>query len=386
MSFRFQRRVRIAPGLRLNLSKGGLSLAGGMRGASVNIGRRGLYTNVGLPGTGLSVRRRVNKYSGLQSQETANNENSLDIQLIVDDEGKLRFEDSSGSSLPPSVVKLVRENYPDKILEIQSKGVASINEAILQIETLHEATPAPEFVPLDVVLPLEAAPNRPQIRSVGWLSRLLGQEQRLNAKNQRLLSEHTEAMKAWEAMKSDHERAMENQSALNEAVKLGDPEAMAAIIDIQTDAIGWPEEFDAEFTIMGGDSVSVRVHAPAFDTMPERRSHLPSRGVNLSIKRLSISDRRQLYERAIFGAAFRATGISFAVLPSVVTVCTEVEVDMPDAATGTIGTQRLLHVQASRDIWKNINFANLSAVDPASALGMFPITANQTKAGELKPI
>jgi hypothetical protein len=54
MGFRLFRRIRIAPGLSVNLSKGGLSLSGGVRGARVTVGRRGVRGTVGAPGTGVS--------------------------------------------------------------------------------------------------------------------------------------------------------------------------------------------------------------------------------------------------------------------------------------------------------------------------------------------
>lgn len=53
MGFRFFRRIRIAPGLTVNLSKSGASLSIGPRGAKYTIGPRGSRTTVGLPGTGL---------------------------------------------------------------------------------------------------------------------------------------------------------------------------------------------------------------------------------------------------------------------------------------------------------------------------------------------
>lgn len=59
MGFRFQRSVRLAPGLRLNLSKSGVSATLGRPGATVNVGRRGVEGSAGLPGTGLSYRRRI---------------------------------------------------------------------------------------------------------------------------------------------------------------------------------------------------------------------------------------------------------------------------------------------------------------------------------------
>lgn len=53
MLFRFFRRIRIAPGLTLNLSKGGVSVSAGPRGAQCTVGTRDNRTTVGVPGTGL---------------------------------------------------------------------------------------------------------------------------------------------------------------------------------------------------------------------------------------------------------------------------------------------------------------------------------------------
>ena len=54
MAFRLFRRIKIAPGITINLSKSGLSASAGMRGARVTLGPRGVRRTVGIPGTGLS--------------------------------------------------------------------------------------------------------------------------------------------------------------------------------------------------------------------------------------------------------------------------------------------------------------------------------------------
>jgi len=57
MGVRFQRRVRILPGIRLNVSKSGLGFSVGARGVHVGITARGQhYASIGLPGTGVSWR------------------------------------------------------------------------------------------------------------------------------------------------------------------------------------------------------------------------------------------------------------------------------------------------------------------------------------------
>ena len=54
MAFRLFRRIKIAPGITINLSKTGLSASAGMRGARVTLGPRGVRRTVGIPGTGIS--------------------------------------------------------------------------------------------------------------------------------------------------------------------------------------------------------------------------------------------------------------------------------------------------------------------------------------------
>jgi hypothetical protein len=59
MGFRFQKHISILPGVRINLSKSGVSTSLGPRGADVNIGKDGVTANAGIPGTGLSYRQKV---------------------------------------------------------------------------------------------------------------------------------------------------------------------------------------------------------------------------------------------------------------------------------------------------------------------------------------
>ena len=55
MGFRFRKSIKLAPGVRLNLTKKGISsLSVGKRGATVNVGKKGTRGTVGLPGSGLS--------------------------------------------------------------------------------------------------------------------------------------------------------------------------------------------------------------------------------------------------------------------------------------------------------------------------------------------
>ena len=54
MPIRFRHSIRIVPGVRLNIGKGGVSTSLGERGAHVTVGHGHTRTTVGVPGTGLS--------------------------------------------------------------------------------------------------------------------------------------------------------------------------------------------------------------------------------------------------------------------------------------------------------------------------------------------
>jgi hypothetical protein len=62
MGFRFRKRLRIFPGLWLNLSKKGDSLIVGGSGAMINVSPKGHQESVGIPGSGVSYRTRRPKF------------------------------------------------------------------------------------------------------------------------------------------------------------------------------------------------------------------------------------------------------------------------------------------------------------------------------------
>ena len=56
---RLWRRVRIAPGVTINLSKSGPSVSVGPHGARLTVGRRGVRQTIGIPGTGFFATRQL---------------------------------------------------------------------------------------------------------------------------------------------------------------------------------------------------------------------------------------------------------------------------------------------------------------------------------------
>ncbi|MGE9547625.1 DUF4236 domain-containing protein [Snodgrassella alvi] len=117
MGWRYRKTIKIAPWLKINISKTGITSATiGKRGSSINIGRKGVYTNLGIPGTGLSYRKKIKlKETGDMRASKINQLEKLEKlylngNLSVSEYQRLRAD-------------ILGYEYPNK--EIQKKGCLS---------------------------------------------------------------------------------------------------------------------------------------------------------------------------------------------------------------------------------------------------------------------
>lgn len=68
MGFRFRKSIKIIPGVRLNISRRGVSTSVGVPGATVNFSDRGTRGTVGIPGTGLSYSEQLGSANDAQER------------------------------------------------------------------------------------------------------------------------------------------------------------------------------------------------------------------------------------------------------------------------------------------------------------------------------
>ena len=90
MGWRFRKRIKIFPGIHINISKRGVSANVGVKGANISFGPDGTYVNTGLPGTGLYRRDRVSGSSDNTQTSTAYDYNNT----IEKSESKFENNDS----------------------------------------------------------------------------------------------------------------------------------------------------------------------------------------------------------------------------------------------------------------------------------------------------
>lgn len=143
MGFRFRKSIKIAPGIRLNITKKGIS---SVTIAGFNIGKRGVYKTFDLPGTGLSYRAKLagGRRSGAKSPEHDENLEAVAApSLELNDDGTIDFFDEKGKPLDEEQVQLVRKEYREEIVEWLEAQVGAYNTAVAETIHIHLTTPPP---------------------------------------------------------------------------------------------------------------------------------------------------------------------------------------------------------------------------------------------------
>ncbi|ECO0584320.1 DUF4236 domain-containing protein [Salmonella enterica subsp. diarizonae] len=109
MGFRFRKRIKIAPGIHINIGKTGITSASiGKAGATLNVGKKGVKTTVGIPGTGLSY-TSDNLISGKKTSTTQNTNQQADRLGFFADSQLL--EDDQDEVLPTMPKTLTNKEY-----------------------------------------------------------------------------------------------------------------------------------------------------------------------------------------------------------------------------------------------------------------------------------
>jgi hypothetical protein len=93
MGFKFRKIIKVIPGVKINLSKSGISASIGGAGHTLNIGKKGIKTTVGIPGSGMSYSKnfKIKKFNNKIINPTPMNKNikiELEKEPIVKSKGK----------------------------------------------------------------------------------------------------------------------------------------------------------------------------------------------------------------------------------------------------------------------------------------------------------
>lgn len=155
---RFRKSIKICKGLKINLSKSGLSATVGGKGLSFNYGKKGGYLNASVPGTGLYTRNKIlggskNRNKSYSSKNYNYSYNSYDdydsttrlfYLSIKEDSGEIVILNEDGIEITDeTIIKKIKrsELYKEKKEELYAKLKDKIDKEETSFIDIYKLTP-----------------------------------------------------------------------------------------------------------------------------------------------------------------------------------------------------------------------------------------------------
>lgn len=312
------------------------------------------------------------------SRSAPSGPSSLEVRISVEDDGSVKFRDSTGADLPPALVKKAREQFSDQLVELLRASCERFNSDLVALSAIHVACPHPATPhPHQYLTFAETQPPQPLQPKIGILERLF------RKRRERLLASHAQAMEAfaaaftgWEDRRGFHEAAEARRKWLYEQGRLESLEGMIEYLESVFSSIGWPRETLIEVGISGPTDAAcvwLDVDLPEIEQMPSETASVASRGLKLNIKPRTEHQRRRDYGQHIHGVLFRLIGETFAAIPTAERVVASGYTQRADSSTGVVGNVYVLSVKVSRQAWEQIDFGNLERIESGEALARFDL-------------
>ena len=129
---RFRKTITICKGLKLNLSKSGVSATAGIPGLSINVGKKGAYLNTSIPGTGLYDRhklfggnKKTSKKTVKKTSTKVKDENEdIEFSLAYNDDGKVEFFNQKGQEIDDAAtIKAIKASaeYEEELTKLNKE-------------------------------------------------------------------------------------------------------------------------------------------------------------------------------------------------------------------------------------------------------------------------
>jgi hypothetical protein len=394
---RFRKSLKLAPGIRMNFSKSGLSWTLGPRGSSLGIGSRGTYWNTGIPGTGLYSRTKLIGGSTQHSTNRITSQNtrtqyaysSISISVNIDDEGNVIFKDANGNPLSEKLINAAKKQQGDRIHKLIEKKCEEINKEIESVGEIHLDTPNPKIKPIYTPetynVPL---PKAPIYKKYGCLGSFLQSERdKVDRENKEIYEKSVAEYDEWNKNKAIFDEAEKKRKYIIEEGIYKEMDSMQIMLERTLENITWPHETNISTELKNeGKIVFIDVDLPEIEDMPSKSATIAKRGFKLLVNDMTQQQIQKLYMRHVHGVGFRIVGEIFCSLPMVEGIVLSAYSQRPDKATGQIKDEYLYSVRVSREKWNNINFDNLGEIDIVEAFSLFEIRREMSKTGLFKAI
>lgn len=381
MSIRFRKSIKLAPGIRWNISSGGASWTFGPRGASVNVGKRGAFLNSGIPGTGLSSRSQLG-VSRSPSTSPSGSTTTIPLAIGISDDGTLYFQDREGNPVADNVVETAKKQNRAAIQDLIEHKCEEINAQVEGLGKIHWDTPDCNIRPSFEEPEFEVdTPAIPVFKKPGFFDRLFTSRlKRIEASNETLRLSYEHQLETWKQERTAFDRAVAQSRDFVQRLIYTDTTAMEQYLEGRMQEISWPRETSVSFEVRdGGQKLYCDVDLPELEEMPKHTAAVPSRGLKLTLKEFSQTKLQKLYSEHIHGVVFRITGEIFAALPTLEQLTISAYSQRRSKVTGALADEYLISAKIDRSRWQQIDFSALDSIDVTVALERFELRRTLSK-------
>lgn len=427
--------MKIAPGVKLNLSKSGGSLSLGGRGATVNISSRGVRSTYSIPGTGISYvtqtssgkstsssyssnrsaykellrqQKEEEKQKLLQEAEEGYNlfikkidslanilknreKKAFDWDDLIRSRGKFKNKTYRSSIFLEPKKMFSKESLYKEIWDKNSKFYIAYSLIVLGIIFLTQSFWASFLIFFLAAISYAFERNRVnKLCNERLQFRLQEENNKFKGFRQRAYEDYLTKIELERIKheKSEQERKKiwdeeeQYRKRLRNALDLRDPEPLAELLEVElsNEDLPIPLVFDIEF--MNVNSVSIFMELPEIDVAPVERKSLTKTG-KLSSRKMSQKDRFKLYSDICTGLTLRLVYETFRVLHSVNTVDFYGLTEQVNPANGHPENMTSLYISISRKYFEQLN---LDSLDPTSAFTSLNGEFACSKKGQLLPL
>jgi len=358
---RFQKRVKLMPGVRLNISKSGVSASVGGRGGSITVGKRGVFANASIPGTGLSQQTRLSgrRKQSVRREPDVGSEN-IQVEFSILDDGSASMVDSAtGLPLPENLQRQARKQHRDSMHQFVHAVAEQRNEERNAILDIHIDSPHMKQRPVRPrpFKPLE--PEAPVKPSLSLFTRLLRpfKTRRLRSEQEDQLNAFQREYSEWKSMKEEHHRREFQRCELFRSHMSSDSGTVEDYYAGALSELVWPRETLIDFKVSRDcNTLEIDIDMPEVEDLPQCVYRAHGTQLRILTKRLTQKQIRLDYSLHVHGIVFRVMSEAFACLPRIDTVVCSGYSQRRNRKTSAIEDQYLLSVHATRNDWRGIDF------------------------------
>ncbi|TJY34074.1 DUF4236 domain-containing protein [Pontimicrobium aquaticum] len=409
---RYRNRIKVAPGLNINLSKSGISTTIGPRGANVNIGKSGAYLNTGIPGTGLYNRTKISssERNSIKNNTVSNNKTQVGVSLDLNEryEPDIEIYDNNGKNITSQTLinKLKRTTeYKENLKKIYERYYNLIIEETLEFTDLYKHILKPitkqevqekinKLKPkkyskkkFEVLKPTKSSIERELLKEakIKFNSILFWKNKKNRSQyvQENIEQKLNSSIENWEKQKADFEKSektkekdinknylktfeQEKENLIDnlnatESFVLKNFETILNEIDLK------PEFFiDFEYD-QKNKTFLIDLDLPEIEHLPKETASILKSG-KLSVKNKSDKQLREEYSKCVTGLGFLVAGISFMTSAGIENIEISAYTQRVDKKDGQTKDDYIYSIQFDREKFSDLNY---SKIDPVVAFENF---------------